>query len=99
MFVTESGRAQPRWLIGFPTKQSWRSQSKLADIERGLVALVREIDARAVRSIATPALGCGLGGLDWRDVRPAIERAFSDSHTTAVLFGPRARSPASALLR
>jgi hypothetical protein len=27
-------------------------------------------------SIAMPALGCGLGGLDWERIRPAIERAL-----------------------
>jgi len=30
-----------------------------------------------VRSVAVPPLGCGLGGLNWSDVRPLIEEAFS----------------------
>ncbi len=28
--------------------------------------------------IAMPRIGCGLGGLDWSDVRPIIERAAED---------------------
>ena len=45
--------------------------------------------ARAFRSIAIPAIGCGLGGLDWRAVRSAIERAFAEADATVLLFTPR----------
>jgi len=78
MFVTEAQTPEGRRLIiNFPTKGDWRSKSKIADIEAGLDALVSEIRARSIRSIALPALGCGLGGLDWEAVRPLIESAFA----------------------
>ncbi len=40
------------------------------------VALTAEIRARRICSIALPPLGCGLGGLNWADVRPRIEAAL-----------------------
>lgn len=66
----------PRYVINFPTKRHWRGNSRLEDIEAGLEALVEEVQARSIRSIAIPPLGSGLGGLDWRQVRPRIEAAF-----------------------
>ena len=45
----------------------------MEDIDSGLAALVEEIRARGIRSIAIPPLGSGLGGLNWSDVRPRIE--------------------------
>jgi O-acetyl-ADP-ribose deacetylase (regulator of RNase III) len=79
MFVFERGRLEsPRYIINFPTKRHWRGASRLSDIEAGLDALAEEIRSRGIRSIAIPPLGSGLGGLDWRDVRAAIERRLAD---------------------
>jgi O-acetyl-ADP-ribose deacetylase (regulator of RNase III) len=79
MFVFERGRLEsPRYIINFPTKRHWRGASKLSDIEAGLVALRKEIASRDIHSIAIPPLGSGLGGLNWPDVRAAIESTLSD---------------------
>lgn len=67
----------PRYLVCFPTKRHWREASRLEDIEAGLKALADEVVAREIRSIALPALGCGLGGLSWPDVRARIEGELS----------------------
>ena len=40
------------------------------------MALAEVIRQRGIRSVAVPALGSGLGGLDWREVRPRIDEAF-----------------------
>jgi O-acetyl-ADP-ribose deacetylase (regulator of RNase III) len=80
MFVTErpSMLGEPRWIINFPTKQHWRGKSRLEWIEAGLEDLRRVIVDQNIRSIALPPLGCGNGGLDWRVVRPLIERSLHD---------------------
>jgi O-acetyl-ADP-ribose deacetylase (regulator of RNase III) len=76
----------PRYVINFPTKRHWKGKSRLEDIEQGLAALVEEVRRRKIASIAIPPLGCGLGGLNWRDVRPLIERAFEALPDTRVLL-------------
>ena len=79
----------PRFIINFPTKRHWRGKSRIKDIASGLDTLVREVRARHIRSIAMPPLGCGLGGLDWNEVRPLIERAFNDlPHVRVLLYEP-----------
>jgi O-acetyl-ADP-ribose deacetylase (regulator of RNase III) len=77
MLVFETGKlTPPRYIINFPTKRHWRGRSRLEDIESGLAALVKEIRARDIQSIAIPPLGSGLGGLDWTSVKPRIEEAM-----------------------
>ena len=90
MFVYETGRlTNPRYIINFPTKRHWRDKSRMEDIDAGLVALAEEIRSHNIHSIAIPALGCGLGGLDWLEVRPRIERILEQfSRLTAVVFEP-----------
>jgi len=79
MFVFETGRlTPPRYIINFPTKRHWRGKSRIEDIEEGLAALAEVVQARCIRSIALPPLGCGLGGLDWEDVRICIENALGN---------------------
>lgn len=77
MFVYETSELSPRFIINFPTKVHWRGKSRLEYIEAGLEALIAEIKQRGIRSIAIPPLGSGLGGLDWAEVRPLIDRAMS----------------------
>lgn len=81
--------AAPRFIINFPTKEHWRHPSKLSYIESGLVDLVVRVRELEIVSIAIPALGCGLGGLSWADVRPCIVEAFADLPSVRlVLFEP-----------
>lgn len=78
MFVFATGQlTNPRYIINFPTKRHWRDNSRIEDIEVGLRALVEEIERRDIQSIALPPLGCGLGGLDWNEVRAHIEPALA----------------------
>ncbi len=86
MFVFETGvLTLPRYIINFPTKRHWRGKSRIEDIQTGLAALAEEIRERNIQSIAIPALGSGLGGLDWNEVRPLIERALAALPETEVL--------------
>lgn len=78
MFVVATGNdTNPKFLINFPTKRHWKDRSRIDDIKSGLVALVAETKASKMASLAIPPLGCGLGGLNWNDVKPLIEEAFS----------------------
>lgn len=87
MFTHDLNRRQnPRYIINFPTKRHWKGKSLTADIESGLDALVEEVHSRKIKTVAVPALGCGLGGLDWNQVRPMIEKAFGRLPTVHVLL-------------
>lgn len=69
----------PKWVVNFPTKDDWKNPSELKYISDGLVALRSFITGNKVKSIAIPALGCGLGGLDWNVVKKIIEVELLDN--------------------
>jgi O-acetyl-ADP-ribose deacetylase (regulator of RNase III)/uncharacterized protein YwgA len=59
-------------IVNFPTKDHWRSASRLADIEAGLDYFLAHAAEWGVTSVAFPPLGCGNGGLQWNEVGPLI---------------------------
>ena len=90
MFVYNLNRLyNPRLIINFPTKRHWQNKSQIADIQTGLIDLLRVVKQQQIRSIAIPPLGCGLGGLNWHDVKPLIIEAFqSVPEVKILLFEP-----------
>lgn len=95
MFVFETGGdSPPRYLINFPTKRHWKDPSRMEDIVAGISSLREEVRARAIRSVALPALGCGLGGLPWPEVRAVIAdglRGLEGARVT--VYRPREPAP------
>ena len=93
MFIYDAGGlVKPHFVINFPTKQHWREKTKMSCIDEGLKDLIEQIQALKIEAIAIPPLGCGNGGLDWADVKPRIEKAFSNLHSVDVhLYEPNER--------
>ena len=59
-------------VICFPTKKHWKNPSKLEYIEAGLSDFGATPYLKLLGKVAWPQLGCGLGGLDWKDVEPLM---------------------------
>ena len=70
------------------TKQHWKDPSQLRYITDGLRRLWLQMYGKKITSVAIPRLGCGLGGLDWDDVKQLIEFRFRNYHKipNSVLF-------------
>lgn len=78
-----------KYVVNFPTLEHWTDKSKLSDIEAGLEDLVRVVKEKEIKSIAIPPLGCGVGGLQWEDVRKLTEEAFAGlADVTVHLYEP-----------
>lgn len=80
--------AKDHVVVNFPTKQHWRSVSRLADIERGLDYLKAKLVEWEVKSIAIPPLGCGNGQLDWAVVRPVLLKHLENFPIPVELYVP-----------
>jgi len=78
----------PPHIINFPTKEHWRSVSKLDDIVEGLSYLAAHISEWGVTSLAVPPLGCGEGKLEWRVVGPTLYRHLGDLGIPVELYAP-----------
>ena len=59
--------SESQYFLYFATKRHWKQNSRLNDIKQGLI-WVRD-NHRILESIAFPALGCGLGNLDFKEVK------------------------------
>lgn len=81
-------RLTPPWIINFPTKELWRSVARLSDIVLGLEYLEAHCEEWEVTSLAVPALGCGLGQLEWRVVSPTLYKHLSTLEIPVELFAP-----------
>lgn len=79
-------------IINFPTKFHWKDKSHIEDIKSGLKCLIDVISELGVKSVAIPALGCGLGGLKWDLVKEEMLSTFSSLSQTGVkiyIYPPR----------
>jgi len=66
------------WFLLFPTKDDWRKKADIAGIRRGLEWLSANYRSEGIKSLAMPALGCGLGWLDWSTVGPLLCATLAD---------------------
>lgn len=60
------------WFFLFPTKRHWKEEANIKGIEDGLKWLINNYKKEGIKSLAMPALGCGLGWLDWGIVGPLL---------------------------
>ena len=74
----------PRVVVYFPTKLHWLDNSRLEDIAKGLESLKEAAREFNFPSLAVPALGCGLGGLLWSDVKPLMTQYLQDLPSVTV---------------
>ncbi len=89
-------RGPLQWIVHFPTKRHWRDRSAIGDIEAGLRGLTATLASHGIRSDAIPPIGCGLGGLDWRAVRPLMIACLADLPGTVILLEPAPEAEAEA---
>ena len=83
--VTENGS---RWFLLFPTKNHWKTNSPIGGIEKGLQWLTENYKKMEMQSLAVPALGCGLGGLDWKDIGPLMCRYLDKMDIQSCIYLP-----------
>lgn len=86
LFFEQNTTSNPRYIVNFPTKRHWKGKSTIQDISKGLDSLISEVKRLEIKSIAIPALGSGLGGLDWLQVKSIIIDAFSQLPDVDVLL-------------
>lgn len=83
----------PPQIINFPTKDHWKSVSRISDIERGLQHLLSHYKEWGVTSLAIPPLGCGNGQLEWKAVGPLIYRYARQMEIPVELYAPYGTPP------
>lgn len=83
---------QPQ-IINFPTKEHWKSLSRVEDVENGLKYLLAHYKEWGVTSLAIPPLGCGNGQLEWRVVGPLIYKYAKQMGIPVEMYAPYGVNP------
>ena len=78
-----------KWFLLFATKRHWKENSDIHGIEQGLAWLEANYRQLEIKSLALPALGCGLGALRWADVGPLMCRYLSRFTIPVSIYLPR----------
>ena len=77
-----------RQVLCFPSKRHWKYSSRLIWIEEALKVIVRDYKELGITELAIPAVGCGLGGLLWEDVRNLIYQYLDPLEIDITVFVP-----------
>ena len=75
-------------ILNFPTKDHWRSPSRLSYVTDGLNWFVENYEKYGIDSIAFPPLGCGNGGLNWNVVGPIMYQKLSKLPINIEIYAP-----------
>jgi O-acetyl-ADP-ribose deacetylase (regulator of RNase III) len=78
-----------KWFLLFPTKDHWKQDSDADGIEKGLQWVVDNYKTEGIQSLAMPALGCGLGKLDWKDIGPMMSQYLSKLDIQVAIYLPQ----------
>ena len=84
-------------IINFPTKDHWKSVSRITDIEHGMQLLLSQYKEWGITSLAIPPLGCGNGQLEWKAVGPLIYRYASQMNIPVELYAPYGTPPTESI--
>jgi O-acetyl-ADP-ribose deacetylase (regulator of RNase III) len=85
-------RTPEKQILSVPTKDDYKAPSTYEIVEAGLRALRDRYREWDIQSLALPALGCGLGGLDWPRVREMIEANLTGVPIEIEVYEPRPES-------
>lgn len=79
-------------LVYLPTKNHWKNPSKYEYVRSGIKALADLLGQEGlemVNTVSIPALGCGLGSLEWGEVEKIIREELSHVEKNFILFPPK----------
>jgi hypothetical protein len=79
------------WYLLFPTKYHWRFRADLDGIKKGLQWIQDNYRKEGIQSLALPALGCGLGWLEWKEVGPVLCHHLSTLDIPVQIYLPTER--------
>jgi len=80
-----------KWFLFFPTKTSWKENADPKGIEEGLQWLLSNYKKEGIKSLAIPALGCGLGNLSWNDIGPLMCNYLNNFDINVSIYLPTER--------
>lgn len=77
--ISNEHMAKRYCVFSFPTKNDWRDKSDMDLICRSAHEIMALCDRYSISTCYLPAVGCGCGGLDWKNaVEPLLSEILDD---------------------
>jgi hypothetical protein len=84
---------QETWFLLFATKGHWKERANLDGIVEGLTWVQGRFEVEGIKSLAMPALGCGLGKLSWAEVGPLMCQNLGALGIRVWIYLPTEKAP------
>lgn len=78
-------------ILFFPTRTIARTPANLNVINRNLLYVANNYKNWGIKSMAFPALGCGSGGLLWKDIKPMLIHYLKQLEIFTEIYRPWTR--------
>jgi O-acetyl-ADP-ribose deacetylase (regulator of RNase III) len=73
-------------IYNLATQQLPGPDAQLEWIEIAVKAMLKDAESVGMKSIAMPRIGCGIGGLQWSEVGPAIQKLATQSSIDLTVY-------------
>ena len=90
--VYNLGYYDGHYICSFPTKHHWRDKSDISLIISSANELISHANINNWNKVILPAVGCGLGGLNYEDVRNTLANILDDRFIIIRKSTPTVRS-------
>ena len=67
------------------TQRHWTTPATIEAIEQSVRTMMEMLQDIQIKTVGIPKIGCGLGGLDWKDVLPVLESHSNGYDITIVV--------------
>lgn len=67
------------------TQRHWTTPATIEAIEQSVRTMMEMLQDIQIKTVGIPKIGCGLGGLDWKDVQPLLEKISEEYKVTIVV--------------
>ena len=67
------------------TQRHWTTPATIEAIEQSVRTMMEMLQDIQIKTVGIPKIGCGLGGLDWKDVQPLLEKISEEYKVTLVV--------------
>jgi len=81
-------RGKEKSVVYLATKYKWQEPSKLSWIQVGTENLEKYLNNHNVESVAVPAIGAGLGQVDWQFVKKIFDMTFKTENRLYEVYKP-----------
>jgi O-acetyl-ADP-ribose deacetylase (regulator of RNase III) len=82
----------PDEILSFPTKTRWRWPAQIQFVEMSMHGLLSVVNREDIKSVAMPHVGCGLGGLKWKDVKAILDKYLPQQRALYEVYEYTARA-------